>query len=80
MDAAIAWLLPRQGDPALDAPWQARPPPGAPPAGQRAEASAQGRQRETAAPSAVSTPGVAGILRREQQQAAAQEQCALLVL
>ena len=76
VDAAIAWLLPRQGDPALDAPLPAHaaldPPAdwrgGAPPPVAPAAAPA--------APAAVWTPGVAGILRREQEQAAALEQCA----
>lgn len=76
VDAAIAWLLPRQGDPALDAPLPAHAAPdppvdwrgGAPPHGAPAAAPA--------APATVWTPGVAGILRREQEQAAAQEQCA----
>ncbi|KAK9843451.1 hypothetical protein WJX81_003206 [Elliptochloris bilobata] len=69
VDAAIAWLLPRQGDPALDAPLQ-RHAPLEPPADWRGGA---GTPAAAPSPAAVWTPGVAGILRREQQQAAAQE-------
>ena len=77
VDAAIAWLLPRQGDPALDAPMPAHAAPD-PPADWRggAPAHVDVRAAAPAAPGAVWTPGVAGILRREQEQAAAQEQCA----
>jgi len=67
VDAAIAWLLPRQGDPALDA----LPPAHVPQARQPAESPAG-----PPAQAAAFTPGVAGILLREQAQAAAQEQCA----
>ena len=76
VDAAIAWLLPRQGDPALDAPMPAHAAPD-PPADWRGGAPTHGVPAAApVAPGAVWTPGVAGILRREQEQAAAQEQCA----